>query len=124
MQIGAGITKRGQNITNLGSDYKLVQNIRQFIYKYIYGKEQTELFKHELSQIEWNNIIKTLDNQSSAYQSFFDIFLKTYGKYFPKVRIRIKAKTIKNFEITKGIRKSSKTNKSFKNNFLKAYSTV
>ena len=125
-------------ITNRGRDYKTgakyyksgqwlqigAEHKTQFIYKYIYGKEQTELFKHELSQIEWNNIIKTLDNQSSAYQSFFDIFLKTYGKYFPKVRIRIKAKTIKNFEITKGIRKSSKTNKSFKNNFLKAYSTV
>ena len=34
----------------------------QFIYKRIYGEEQTELFKHELSQIEWKDIIKTLDN--------------------------------------------------------------
>ena len=29
----------------------------QFIYKCIYGEEQIELFKHELSQIEWKNII-------------------------------------------------------------------
>ena len=34
----------------------------QFIYKRIYGEEQIELFKHELSHVEWNNIIKTLDN--------------------------------------------------------------
>ena len=31
----------------------------QFIYKLIYG-EQIELFKHELGQIKWNNIFKTL----------------------------------------------------------------
>ena len=28
----------------------------QFFYKIIYGEEQIELFKHELSQIEWDNI--------------------------------------------------------------------
>ena len=28
-------------------------------YKRIYGEEQIELFKHDLSQIEWNNIINT-----------------------------------------------------------------
>ena len=34
----------------------------------------------ELSQIEWNNIIKTLDNPNTAYESFFDILFKTYDK--------------------------------------------
>ena len=43
---------------------------KQFIDKRIYE----ELFKHELSQIEWNNIIKTLDNPNTAYESFFDIY--------------------------------------------------
>ena len=61
----------------------------QFICKCIYEEEQIELFKHELSQIEWNNI-KTLDNPNIAYESFFDIFFKTYDKYFPKVRLKIK----------------------------------
>ena len=46
----------------------------QFIYKRIYGKEKIELFKHELGQIEWNNIIKTLDNPYTAYKSFLNIF--------------------------------------------------
>ena len=32
----------------------------QFIYKCIYEEEQIELFKHELSRIEWNNIINAL----------------------------------------------------------------
>ena len=36
------------------------------------------------------------------------IYFKTYGKYFPKVRIKIEAKTNQNPWITKGIRKSSK----------------
>ena len=59
----------------------------QFIYKCFYGEEQIELFKHELSQIEWRNIIKTVDNPNTANENFFDIFLKFYFKYFPKVRI-------------------------------------
>ena len=68
----------------------------QFIYKGIYEEKQIELFKQELSQIEWNDIIKTLGNPNTAYESFLDIFFKTSDKYFPKVRIKIKAKTIQN----------------------------
>ena len=75
--------------------------------------------KHELSQIEWNNIIKTLDNPNTAYESFFDIFFKTYDKYFPKVRIKIKTKTIQNPWITKGITKSSKKKQKLYKRFLK-----
>ena len=40
----------------------------QFIYKRIYEEEQIQLFKHDLSQIEWNNIIKTLDKPNTAYK--------------------------------------------------------
>ena len=68
----------------------------QFIYKRFYGEEQTDLVKHELSQIEWNNIIKTMDNPNTASKNFFDIFFKTYGTYFPNVGIKIKAKTNQN----------------------------
>ena len=38
----------------------------QFIYKRFYGEEQIELFKHEVSQIEWKNIINNLDNPNTA----------------------------------------------------------
>lgn len=38
----------------------------QFVCKFIYGEDQNELFEHELSHIEWNSIIKTLDNQNTA----------------------------------------------------------
>ena len=95
------------------------QDTAQFIYKRIYEEEQIELFKHELSQTEWNNIIKTLGNPNTAYQSFFDIFFKTYDKYFPKVRIKIRAKTIQNPWITKGITKSSKEKEKLYEWFLK-----
>ena len=91
----------------------------QFIYKCFYGEEQIELFKHELSQIESNNIIKTMDNPNTAYENFFDIFLKTYDKYFPKVRIKIRAKTNQSPCITKGIRKSSKKKQKLYERFLK-----
>lgn len=37
-----------------------------FIFKCIYEEDQTELFMHELGQIEWSSIIKTLDNQNTA----------------------------------------------------------
>ena len=43
------------------------QDQAKFIYKYTYGEEQIELFKHQLDQIEWNNIIKTLDYPNTAY---------------------------------------------------------
>ena len=46
----------------------------------IYGEEQIELLKHELSQIAWNNISKTLDNPNTACESFFDVFFETYDK--------------------------------------------
>ena len=88
----------------------------QFIYKCIFREEQ---IKHELGQIEWNNIIKTLDNPNTAYESFFNMFFKTYDKYFPKVRTKIKAKTVQNPWITKGITKSSKKKQKFYERFLK-----
>ena len=56
----------------------------------IYNLFINEFFKHELGQIEWSNISKTLYNPNTAYESFFDIFFKTYDKYFPKVRLKIK----------------------------------
>ena len=70
-------------------------------------------------QIEWNNIINTRRNPNTTYESFFFIFFETYGKYFPKFKIKIKTKTIQNIWITKGITKSSKKYKSFMNGFLK-----
>ena len=39
----------------------------QFIYKRIFREGQIELFKHELSQIEWSIIIKTIGNPKCAY---------------------------------------------------------
>ena len=74
----------------------------------------------KLSQIEWKNIIKTLDNPNTAYKYLFHIFFKTYDKYFSKVKIKIKAKTNQNPWITKGIRKSSKKKQKFMKGFLKS----
>ena len=89
---------------------KVTQKIRLnlFISVSTEKKKYSQLFKYELSQIEWNNIIKTLDNPNTAYRNFFNIFSKTYNKYFPKVRIKTQAKTIQNPWITKGITKTSK----------------
>ena len=91
----------------------------QFIYKCFYGKEQIELLKHELSQTEWNKIVKTLDNLNTTCASFFDIFFKTNDKHFPEVRIKIKVETIQNPWITKGITNSSKKKEKRYERFLK-----
>ena len=80
----------------------------QFIYKHIYGEGQIELFKHEICQIKWNRTIKIRGISKTAYESFFHINLETNGKYFPKIKIKLKAKTIQNSWITKGITKSFK----------------
>ena len=91
----------------------------QFTHKGFQGEEQIELFKHELSQIIWKNIIKTLDSPNSAYENFFGILFKTCDIYFPKVRIKMKVKTNQNPWITKGIRKSFKKKEKFYEQFLK-----
>ena len=72
---------------------------------------------YESSQTEWNNI-KALDNPNIVHEGFFDLFFKAYGRYFPKVRIKIKAKTIQNPCITKGFAKSSKKNQKLYERFL------
>ena len=97
------------------------ENKAQFIYKCIYGEEQIELIEHELSQIECNSIIKTLGNPNTACESFFNMFFETYDKHSPKVKIKIKAKTIQNSWITKGITTSSKKKKKLYERFLKKH---
>ena len=93
----------------------------QRIYKRFYGEEQIELFKHEISQIEWSNIVKTLDNPNTAYKNFFDIFFKTYDKQFTKVRIKIKAKTNQQtLGLQKALENPLRRNKSFMMGFLKS----
>ena len=52
--------------------------------RHIYGEEQIEILKHELSQIECDNIIKTLENQT--YENLFNILFETYDKHFPEVK--------------------------------------
>ena len=84
-------------------------------------KDKKNKQSYELGQIEWNNIIKTLGNPNTAYGSFFNIFFKTYDKYFPKVRIEIKAKTIQSPWITKGITKYSKKKQKLYERFLKKH---
>ena len=91
----------------------------EFIYKQVYGEKQIELLEHEIGQIEWSSIIKSLDNPNTTYESLFNIFFETYDKYFPKVKIEIKAKAIQNPWITNGITKSSKKKQKFSEWFLK-----
>ena len=83
-------------------------------------EKKKKIFRHELSQIEWNNIIKALGNPNTAYENFVDIFFKTYDKYFPKVRIKIKAETNQSPWIIKHIRNSSKKKQKLYERFLKS----
>ena len=40
----------------------------QFTCKCIYGEEQLELFKHQLSHFDWKGIIKTLGSPNTSYK--------------------------------------------------------
>ena len=67
--------------------------------------------------MEWNNIIKTQHNPNTACRSFFNIFDKTYDKYFPKVKIKIKAKLFKTLGLQKAIQSPLRRNENFMNGF-------
>ena len=56
----------------------------QFIYKCIYGEEEIELFKH----VEWNNIIKKLENPNPVYKSFFNKYLKRITNIFLEIKLK------------------------------------
>ena len=63
--------------------------------------------------------MKTLENPNTSCECSFNIFFETYEKYFPKVKIEIKTKTIHNPWITRGITKSSKKKQKLYERFLK-----
>ena len=63
-------------------------------------------------------LLRLSTNSNTAYGSFFNIYFKTYDKYFPKKRIKIKTKTIQNPLITKNITKSSKKKQKLYERFL------
>ena len=116
--IKTDISDHAPSVFALNISEKSKPEDKKFIYKRIYRQEQIKLFKHELDQIKWNNTIKTLDNPNTAYESFFNIFFETYDKYFPKVKIKIKAKSIQNPWITTDITKSSKKKQKLYERFL------
>ena len=63
--------------------------------------------------------VKTLSNPNTAYKNFFIIFFEIYNKYFPKVKIKIKTKTIQNPWFTKALQSPLSRNKGSMNSFLK-----
>ena len=80
-----------------------LKKVRQKIRHRLFINVSTEKnkFKYGVNQIKWNHIIKTLN------------------KYFPKVKIKIKAKTVQNPWITKVITMSSKKKQELYECFLK-----
>ena len=85
----------------------------QFIYKCTNREQQIESFKHELSQIEWNNIIKNLDNPNTAIS--FNIFFEIYDKCFSNVKIKIKL--LKTLRLQKALQSALIRSKKFMNDY-------
>lgn len=57
-------------------------------------------------------------NPNNAYERFLKMVFGTYGKYFPKVKIKAKAKSIQNSWITKPLQSLLRRGKTI-NGFLK-----
>ena len=82
-------------------------------------KQLNVLSKHLMS--DWAET-ETWDNLSECYKLFFKKFLAIYKNFFPRKKIELKIKDIKNPWITSGIKKSSKRKQCLHEKFFKTRS--
>ena len=57
---------------------------------------------------------------NEAYKHFFETFISVYDNFFPKVKVRIKTKSLRSPWMTKGIAKSSKRKQNIYEKYLKS----
>ena len=79
----------------------------QYIHKQILNETSIESFRPRLREIKWDNL-KTSNDSNLTYNEFLDTFPSLYDHYFPRVKIKVKARNSFKSWITKAIAKSSK----------------
>ena len=80
----------------------------QSVHKRNYDEKAFKSFKQRLREIDWAEL-KKCEDPNEAYKHFFETFISVYDNFFPKVKVRIKIKSLHSPWITKGISKSSKS---------------
>ena len=77
-----------------------------------------ESFKQRLCEIDWAEH-KKCEDPNETYKHFSETFILVYDNFFPKVKVRIKTKSLHSPWITKGIAKSSKRKQNLYEKYLK-----
>ena len=80
----------------------------QNVHKRNYDEKAFKSFKQRLREIDWAQL-KKCEDPNEAYKHFFETFISVYDNFFPKVKVRIKIKSLHSPWTTKGISKSSKS---------------
>ena len=88
------------------------------ILKRIIDEKSTNNFKTLLSEVNWDDVYK-LNSPNTTYDLFIQTFTDLYDKCFPKVKIKLKTKSLLSPWITKGLKKSSKRKQKLYDKFLK-----
>ena len=90
----------------------------QYVHKRNYDEKAIESFNQRLREIGWAEL-KKCEGPNEAYKHFFETFISVYDNFFPKVKVRIKTKSLHSPWITKGIAKSSKRKQKLYEKYLK-----
>ena len=90
----------------------------QNVHKRNYDENAIESFKQRLREIDRAEL-KKYEDPNEAYKHFFETFILVYDNFFPKVKVRIKTKSLHSPWITKGIAKSSKRKQNLYEKYLK-----
>ena len=80
-----------------------IQNVQ----KRNYDEKAVESLKQRLRENDWAEL-KKCEDSNEAYKHFFETFILVYDIFFPKVKVRIKPKSLHSPWIRKGITKLSK----------------
>ena len=73
----------------------------QNVHKRNYDEKAIESFKQRLPEIDWAEL-KNSEDPNEAYKHFFETFILVYDNFFPKVKVRIKTKSLNSPWTTKG----------------------
>ena len=87
-------------------------------YKRSFDDDSIINFRNSLMSANWELVTQTTET-NHAYDTFLEIFSRSYNKSFPKKKVSIKTKTLNNKWMTKGLLKSSKRKQKLYERFLK-----
>ena len=94
--------------------------IKQLLFIKEYLTQSIESFKKKLSETDWEET-ESSKNPEEIYTTFLQKFIVSYDNYFPKRKIKLKAKDLESSWITRGIKNSSKRKQCLHEKFFKKW---